>query len=94
MNYKQIENELEEIEEEWNKHRVMNTCSICDSPKGHTTIKAFLKAKINQVIDEMIDRPEDLGGRMNDAGFNLLDSIKVAEVVFDWLKEFKKEFNK
>ena len=60
-----------------------------------TAIKDFLKAKINKVIDEMIrELAEGSGAKLNDAGFSLNDTIKIAGVTYDLLKEYKEKFNK
>ena len=42
------EKKFDEIEKEWEKHRTMNTCSVCDSPKGHTTIRKFISNLLAQ----------------------------------------------
>ncbi|MCH7605375.1 hypothetical protein IID24_05300 [Patescibacteria group bacterium] len=44
--------EFDEIQKEWNKHYTMNTCSVCDSPKEHKDIKAFLSESIEQAYKE------------------------------------------
>ena len=53
MTYKEKRlEEFDEIESEWKKHEAMSTCSVCDSPKGHTTIRDFLAESIDQAVEE------------------------------------------
>ena len=33
--------EKKSLDLEREKHRRMNTCSVCDSPKGHTDLEAY-----------------------------------------------------
>lgn len=42
------EEELTKIMDEWRMHETANTCSVCDSPQGHTTIKSFIQSLINK----------------------------------------------
>ena len=42
----QWEERFDVIKEEWKKHATMNTCSICDSPKGHTEMKDFIRQEL------------------------------------------------
>ena len=42
--------EFDEIEREWEKHETMSTCSVCDSPKGHTRRRDFFADSIDQAV--------------------------------------------
>lgn len=55
------EKRLEEIQEEWRKHEVMNTCSICDSPEGHTEIKEFVREQKEKSVRELTENMELVG---------------------------------
>ncbi len=47
--------EFNEIQKEWELHRTMNTCSVCDSPKRHTDIKDFITNAITQQREGIIE---------------------------------------
>ncbi len=62
--------ELKRIKREWEKHRTMNKCSVCDSPNGHTTYEEFSDTLIEQtykqgredLIEEIEEMKKDISG--------------------------------
>lgn len=85
MNYKDIEKELRE------KYRKSYNGILSNKiiEKGIDFHLSFLKAKINQVIDNMIREVEK-----NEKLFNRDNNKKVAEYIVQELKDYKKKFNK
>ena len=61
---------FDDIQEEWKKHETMNTCSVCDSPKGHTTIESFFTQELakerERVIKEYKKKIDDLENKLYD----------------------------
>jgi hypothetical protein len=44
--------ELKRIKEEWEKHETMNTCSVCDSPEGHTRYEDLIDTLIEKIYNK------------------------------------------
>ena len=81
MNWKDTESEFEEIQKEWEQHRTMNACSICDSPKGHTSIKSFLKAKLTLQQQEWCEKIEERRNIVDNNGKRVTTDIFVDDII-------------
>ena len=47
--------EFKEIQREWELHKTMNTCSICDSPTGHTEYEDWLRTALTQTCQQAVE---------------------------------------
>lgn len=39
-------------DEEWEKHRTMNNCSVCESPKGHSSVEKIVNESIEKSYNQ------------------------------------------
>ena len=47
--------EFEEIQKEWEAHEEANTCSYCDSPKGHTNLNNWLRQALTDTYQAGVE---------------------------------------
>ena len=62
----QWEEEFGKLSAEWEQHRKSNTCSICDSPKGHTEIKDFIRIEIEKAEKRGLERAIEIAKELHD----------------------------
>lgn len=79
MNLQQLKKEIREeylkIKEEWIKHKVMNKCPICDSPKGHTDIEVFIMNSLDKVAEEMAKKLSLKNIKTRETKYELYESL-------------------
>lgn len=54
------EKRLATIGRQWILHRTMNTCSVCDSPNGHTSYESFLKEHDQRLLEKIKEEVKEL----------------------------------
>jgi len=77
------------IQKEWVLHRKMNTCFICDSPKGHTDIKDFISKNFihKDILKEKIKNIRKLNDEVDPTTDSVASYIEGQNTVLDIFSE-------